>query len=171
MKYEECGTNRVGTGYSSRSQKLRDVALSPTLKQSSPQDFDLLYSINKSAIKENMERAIGAWVKDDQYQYFKDSTLFPENFIIEYNNQSVGFITIKKLTGRIHIEKFCILPEFQNRGIGSQILDIILQDLEPHLKVTLQLFYNNPVIALYLRHGFSEYRRNSKYIYLEYTKP
>lgn len=138
------------------------------LKQSSPQDFDILYSINKSAIRDNMERAFGVWVEDEQYRYFKDSTFFHENFIIEYNKKAVGFITVKKLNDRIHIDKFCILPEYQNRGIGSKVLGRIMKEQQKHKRITLQLFYNNPVITLYLRHGFSEYKRNNQYVYLEF---
>lgn len=142
--------------------------MTPVFKQSTFNDFDFLYSTNKAAIKENMVRAFGQWKEEEQSQYFKNSTVFSENFIIEYDKMNIGFITIKELKNRTHIDKFCILPEFQNKGLGAKVLNKIIKDLKPQRKVTLQVFYNNPCISLYLRHGFVEYKRNQNYVYLQY---
>ena len=74
--------------------------------------------------------------------------------IIEYDNKDIGFYNGEVVeNGDYEIGNICILAEYQGKGIGTKILeDIINQNKECNIK--LQYFKQNPVGRLYERLGF-----------------
>ena len=75
--------------------------------------------------------------------------------IILYDNKPIGTIRIVSNEDCLDIEQFYILPEYQNKGIGSHLLKHILENADKtDLIVKLAVLKINPVISLYRRHGF-----------------
>ncbi len=55
----------------------------------------------------------------------------------------------------IHLGEFYLLPKFQNQGIGTVLLQQVLDEAtEKKLPVRLEVLKNNPVRSLYERHEF-----------------
>ena len=67
----------------------------------------------------------------------------------------LGFSTFKGAP-LINIHDLAVLPEFQQRGIGSQLLDAVRDFARQHrhCAVTLEVHANNPARKLYARYGF-----------------
>ena len=67
----------------------------------------------------------------------------------------VGFSTFKGAP-LINIHDLAVHPEFQQRGIGSQLLSAVSDFARQHVycAVTLEVQANNPARKLYARHGF-----------------
>jgi putative hydrolase of the HAD superfamily len=75
--------------------------------------------------------------------------------IILYNNKPIGTIYINKYENSIEIGQFYILPEYQNNGIGSNVLKGILDNADRDgLTVKLMYLSINPAASLYSRMGF-----------------
>lgn len=73
--------------------------------------------------------------------------------IITKDGIDIGFYNGELLEDTYEIGNICIIPEYQNRGIGTAILKDIL-DANKDRTVTLQYFKKNPVGRLYERLGF-----------------
>jgi ribosomal protein S18 acetylase RimI-like enzyme len=91
--------------------------------------------------------------------------------IILYNNKPIGTIRTVSNEDCLEIEQFYILPEYQNKGIGSHLLKSILDDADKTgLSAKLAVLKINPAISLYRRHGF-ETTGSNEYQYLMERKP
>jgi GNAT superfamily N-acetyltransferase len=67
----------------------------------------------------------------------------------------MGVIAANGPTKSLHIRQLQILPEFQGKGIGSKVLQVVKKRaLQLQLPITLNVLLKNPARALYLRHGF-----------------
>ena len=61
----------------------------------------------------------------------------------------------------LHIKQLQIMPKYQRRGIGSNVLLVVKKRaLQLCLPITLNVLINNPARALYLRHGFEVVNKN-----------
>lgn len=100
-------------------------------------------------------------------QYARD---FPchQQHIIEQNSQPVGQLITNETDTALRIVDIAILPEFQNQGLGSQVLKNLIssaadQDKSVHLSVESA----NPARRLYSRLGFRERASNGIYVEME----
>jgi ribosomal protein S18 acetylase RimI-like enzyme len=66
-----------------------------------------------------------------------------------------GFSTFKAQT-LLNIHDFTIHPAYRGQGIGSQLLEHVIQYARQvqHCAVTLEVLASNPARRLYTRHGF-----------------
>ena len=98
----------------------------------------------------------GEWNEDIQRQYFSDFIdKSKQNIkIIVIKNKNIGFYQDENLeNGDYEIVNICIIPEYQGKGIGTQILkDKITEHADQNIKI--QYFKQNPVGKLYERLGF-----------------
>ena len=118
-------------------------------------DYDFIYQVKKNAYKNYVEMNFGSWNEEDQQGYFakfmeayKDGAV-----IITKDGIDIGFYNGELVDDTYEIGNICIIPEYQNRGIGTAILKDIL-DANKDRTVTLQYFKQNPVGRLYERLGF-----------------
>ena len=73
-------------------------------------------------------------------------------YIIYYANKEVGFYTIHIDDEYVEIENICILKEYQGLGIGTKVINDIINMYDKD--ITLQYFKDNSVGNLYKRLGF-----------------
>ena len=68
---------------------------------------------------------------------------------------TIGTVSIEEAPDHIMLAEFYLLPAFQRRGIGTEVLGKILANADSkHLPVRLQCLKWNPALSLYRRHGF-----------------
>lgn len=58
--------------------------------------------------------------------------------------------------GDVYIDMFAILPEYQGKGIGTQILLNVLEE-NKDVRIYLKTYKENPARNLYQRVGFKKY--------------
>jgi len=64
-------------------------------------------------------------------------------------------------------DEFYLLPQFQGQGIGSKLLQSVLDRAdELALPVKLEYLKWNPVGSLYLRHGFEIASQNDTHFFV-----
>ena len=122
-------------------------------KRAQPSDIAFLLELRKLSMDEHLANA-GLNMSDQQH---KERVLefFDDSFLICCNEQSIGLIKFAVLSQRMHIRQFQILPEFHNRGIGSQVLDLLKTKAQQRgLAISLNVLHKNPALKLYCRHGF-----------------
>ncbi|MBN1356669.1 GNAT family N-acetyltransferase [bacterium] len=118
-------------------------------------DLDFLWNLKKQAMKTVVEKIYG-W--DDIFQY----NLFIRGFrpavirIVQHDGRDIGMVEMMERPFDLFLSRIEILPEFQNRGIGT----IVLNSLKAKSEITgkplrLHVFKVNPAIRLYEKLGFS----------------
>jgi ribosomal protein S18 acetylase RimI-like enzyme len=95
-------------------------------------------------------------IKDASYQ------------LILYKNKAAGRLYLWETDKEIHIIDISLLPEFQGKGIGTQILtDIIQAAKEKNKIVALCVVPGNPAKKLYEKLGFKTIRSENTRDYME----
>ena len=88
--------------------------------------------------------------------------------IILYDDEPIGTIYVGEYQDYIEIEQFYILPEYQNNGIGSNILKGILDEADHSGRmIKLMYLHINPVATLYCRMGFKVVGNNDPFVLVE----
>lgn len=95
------------------------------------------------------------WDEDVQRDFHAEAWKQQKPDIITYDGDLIGTIAAIESEDCIEIGQFFILPDYQNKGIGTHLLKSILNKAEQLGKnVTLRFLKNNPVKSLYARNGF-----------------
>ena len=117
---------------------------------------EFVYQTKKNAYKQYVEANWGPWNEEDQRKYYEKfiSTVAEDAWIIQMNGKDIGFYNGMTLEdGSYEIGNICIIPEYQGKGIGTQVLKDIME-LHKGQDLHIQYFKQNPVGKLYERLGF-----------------
>lgn len=118
-----------------------------------PADLELLYTLNRQLIDtyEDLDSIdypkVLAWVRHNL-----DKSL-PSFVRVLADGTLAGFYCLRPVGERMELDSLFVLPPFQNRGIGTQILKKCLE--ESDIPVFLYVFRKNiRAVALYGKLGF-----------------
>ena len=112
------------------------------------------YQVKKAAEEEYITLMFG-WDEDVQRGFHAKAWQQQKPDIITYDGRLIGTIATNETEDCIEIGQFFILPDYQNKGIGTHLLKSILDKADQLGKnVTLRFLKNNPVKSLYVRNGF-----------------
>lgn len=117
---------------------------------------EFIYQTKKNAYKQYVEANWGTWNEDDQRRYYEHfiDAVADDAWIIQMNGKDIGFYNGLTLEdGSYEIGNICIIPEYQGKGIGTQVLKDIME-LHKGQDLHIQYFKQNPVGKLYERLGF-----------------
>ena len=121
-----------------------------TICQAVAEDIDLFDRIHTENMKGYVEQV-----------YFWNPTLFRDNFVsqdyrvIKSKNKIIGLIKIVATKDSIYLAEIQIDRQYQNKGIGTNIITIIIDKAKLSQKqLWLKLVKGNPVEKLYRRLGF-----------------
>ena len=89
-------------------------------------DFDATLAIKKEALGQYIAQVWG-WDDEIQRQYHQ-SHYHPGNIVLLLcDGQSAGFLETADIPDSLSIINLLLLPKFQSRGIGTQVLKQLLQ--------------------------------------------
>jgi GNAT superfamily N-acetyltransferase len=112
------------------------------------------YQVKKAAEGEYITLMFG-WDEDVQRGFHAEAWQQQKPDIITYDGKLIGTIATIEREDCIEIGQFFILPDYQNKGIGTHLLKSILDKADQFGKnVTLKFLKDNPVKSLYVRNGF-----------------
>ncbi|OGN99804.1 MAG: hypothetical protein A2Y58_03690 [Chloroflexi bacterium RBG_13_51_52] len=134
--------------------------------------YEFVYRVKKEAYGDYIARVFG-WDENKERGFHAKDWEALKPSVILYDNQPVGtFCFTKKgghfFTGRYFIEHFYILPEHQDKGIGSFVLNTLLDTADnAGLPVNLIYFSFNPAASLYARMGFEVIEIKEPFVIME----
>lgn len=112
------------------------------------------YQVKKAAEGEYITLMFD-WDEDVQRGFHAEAWHQQKPDIITYDGKLIGTIATIESEDCIEIGQFFILPDYQNKGIGTYLLKSILDKADRlGRNVTLKFLKNNPVKSLYVRNGF-----------------
>ncbi len=110
-------------------------------------DYSFVYEVKKNDYKEYVIQYWNEWNEEEQKKYFENfiNNAKENSYIIKYDNMDIGFYNGNILeNGNYEIGNICIIPEYQNKGIGTKIIENIIS-LYKDTDIELQCFKTNPV--------------------------
>ena len=118
-------------------------------------DFNFLYNLHKAAIRPSVEATWG-WDEVWQQDYFAQKFEANKRQVIVVDGQDVGVVMIEEREGAVYIGLIEVLPAFQGRGIGTAVIQNILQQAHAQNRpVMLHVLKTNEAgKRLYERLGF-----------------
>jgi uncharacterized protein len=120
------------------------------------EDYNFVYNVKKEAYQKYVKECWGSWIEADQQEYFNKfiNHVKDNAYIIMQGSKKIGFYNGEVLeNGNYEIGNICIIPEYQNLGIGTKVLKDKLEEYKEY-NLEIQYFKQNPVGVLYERLGF-----------------
>lgn len=125
------------------------------------------YQVKKAAEGEYITQMFG-WDESKQRDFHAKAWQQYKPDIITYDGEPIGTIATIGSEDGIEIGQFFILPDYQNKGIGTHLLKSILDKADQLGKnVTLRFLKNSPVKSLYVRNGFQVVHADESLYYME----
>ena len=125
-----------------------------SLRPATAEDCDFLYDLHRAAMQQYVALTWGwdeAWQRDYFQQHFNPE----ECQMITFQGRDVGALSVRKGQTEVSLNFIEVLPEYQNQGIGTAIIQSILEEAHHTSQpVGLQVLKVNPARALYGRLGF-----------------
>ena len=149
------------------------------LRSVHPDDREFLLRVYASVREE--ELAPVNWTREQKdafvrMQFEAQTRFYEENYIgakfqvILADDVPAGRLYIHPRANEIRIMDIALLPEFRGRGIGSALLNEILDDARAaNQNVSIHVERMNPALHLYERLGFCLQEDKGVYLLLEWT--
>ncbi len=140
-----------------------------TFRKCKNADIQFIYELKEKCFKWYVEKIYG-WDKKTQLKLIQnemDEHLDDMN-IIQLGEVDIGIFTFYyDDKGEGYIDMFAILPEYQGKGIGTQILTNILEK-NKDVRIYLKTYKENPARNLYQRVGFRKYEETETHWLMEW---
>jgi ribosomal protein S18 acetylase RimI-like enzyme len=99
------------------------------------------------------------WVDEEQEALFASLWRPEDTRIIVLNGQEIGWAEFRQTGDEVLLKQLYISPAHQRRGIGSQVMQRLLEERCGTAKsMALFVLKNNPAFRFYQRHGFGVVR-------------
>ena len=141
------------------------------LIQAKFEDFEFLYRLKKTTLKEYISKTWG-WNEKWQEEYFSKNFNPDLLKIIMKAGKKIGCISIIYEEDQIFLSLIEILPDYQNKGIGSKLIKELLGKADKIKKpVFLKVLKaNEKAKKLYFRLGFSIKEESETHFKMTYKK-
>lgn len=139
------------------------------IRKATKDDIDFLLDLR---IKTMTEHLINSHFPTDKESHLKriHHSFDNANIIIWYG-QPMGLLKAAYEKDKIEIIQLQIHPDFQGKGFGKQILEIIIEEsLLSQTPVFLSVLKTNPAQKLYFRAGFRIIEENEHSFIMQFSK-
>jgi len=150
------------------------------LRTMSAEDIPFLRSLYASTRADelaltNWDDAMRATFVEMQFraQHTHYTTHYPEAQydIVQLDEVDVGRLYVRRGADEIVLMDIALLPEYRNRGLGSELLRALLEEASASKRpVTLHVEVNNPrALAWYRRFGFVEVSASDVHTFMRWS--
>jgi ribosomal protein S18 acetylase RimI-like enzyme len=135
---------------------MKSSSVAFSFRPSTAQDYAWLWALKRLTMRPYVEQMWSGWDDDAQEEFFRANFNPATIRVIVVDGRDVGLLHVEREPAEIFLANIQLLPEFQNRGLGSAVVRSVLADAEAHrLPVRLQVLKSNRAARrLYERLGF-----------------
>jgi ribosomal protein S18 acetylase RimI-like enzyme len=127
-----------------------------SLRPVSDADSLWLWSLKRATMKAYVEQTWGRWDDTEQAERFRQGFRPADVSIIVLDGHDAGLLHVERSPGEINLVNIQVAPEFQNRGLGTEVMHALLAEARREkLPLRLQVLRVNPARRLYERIGFA----------------
>lgn len=125
------------------------------IRKAAQADVDFTFAVKEAAFREYVEKVWG-WDGADQRELHEVRFASKDVYIIQCHEIDVGYFSTSSTADWVRVYQIFILPEHQQKGLGSACMRLIVSDARAQKKaVRLQVLkINTRGIAFYERLGF-----------------
>lgn len=131
------------------------------LRPATEADYPYCYDLLKQNMFDLFSRHWGGWNPNA----FREDFHAEDTTIVAISDRDVGFFSLRETDSELHLENIQLAPSVQGRGIGTAILERILQS-NTSKPIQLITFTDNPAISLYKRLGFEVTEREQATVHM-----
>jgi ribosomal protein S18 acetylase RimI-like enzyme len=136
-----------------------------------PTDKEMVYRINCAAYRDLVIAQFGAWDETWQRDYFEKKWNPDRYSIICSGDDAIGVLATENYPDHIFLAEIQIDPSYQNRGIGSQIMNELCAEAQHrNIPIRLRVLRLNRARRLYERLGFVQISENATHFYMEWRQ-
>ena len=153
-----------------RASESSGLNMNISLRKAKAEDADFAFQVIKETMRDYAIQTWGSWHAKESKEDAILETMLGSLEIIIYQGCDIG--TLQKVihADNIQIEKIYILPKYQNKGIGSQVLADVMKLAKTERKcIKLEVLQVNRAKELYSRLGFNILDENNERVFLQYT--
>lgn len=135
------------------------------------EDVKFAREAHHKAYYDTIVNQFGNWNMEAQDKFFESDWENGLNYeIILCNDKPCGYCSFEETIDNIILNEIVILPEFQNRGIGSKFLqEKIDESKTKKIPVWLQVLKLNKAMDLYKRFGFVKTGETETHFKMEFN--
>ncbi len=127
-----------------------------SLRTISDADYLWLWSLKRETMRTYVEQTWGKWDDDWQAERFRQNFRPDHVQVIVLDGHDAGLLHVVRSPEEIRLVNIQISPEFQNRGLGTEVMHRLLAEARREkLPLRLQVLKVNPARRLYERIGFT----------------
>lgn len=125
------------------------------LRAAEPADVEAIVELRATVMRLDLER-LGRYDEHRVRQRLRDAFAPQHTSVIVADGAFAGCIAVRPAEDGRWLEHFYLAPELQGRGLGSAVLQTVLQDSDADgVPVRLNVLQGSPAQRLYERHGFA----------------
>jgi GNAT superfamily N-acetyltransferase len=132
-------------------------------------DFVFARQVHHRAYRDVVTKQFGNWNETMQDRFFADEWWTLPFKIILLDDAPIGVLSVRSVNGYLFIHEIQLLPEFQGRGVGTEILqEQITEAKQLALPLKLKVLRKNRAQELYKRMGFVPYKETDIDIFMKF---
>jgi ribosomal protein S18 acetylase RimI-like enzyme len=125
------------------------------LRQATVTDTKFLWDVFRVSMKDYITQTRGEWNEQREKSQFLHQLDLSAARVILSKDLEVGFIMAPIKDNARWIHTICVVPEHQNRGIGTEVIRSIIAETETQkIPLYLSVLKVNPARGLYEQLGF-----------------
>ncbi|WP_372351510.1 GNAT family N-acetyltransferase [Streptomyces sp. KL116D] len=131
-----------------------------TLRPATAADVTAVAEIRAVAMRPDLER-LGRYDEGRVRQRLRDAWAPAHTWVIEVDGELAGAVALRRAADCYWFEHFLLAPELQGRGIGTAVLDALLERCDAEdVPVRLNVLQGSAARRLYERRGFAVERED-----------
>jgi GNAT superfamily N-acetyltransferase len=144
------------------------MAVRLQIRAATHDDTPFLVHLACEAYRDVVTRQFGSWNEREQATRFAAKVARLPFEVGELAGAPVAAVSSSVHADHVFLNDLLVLPEFQNRGTGAELLERVIRRAERlGLPLRLHTLVLNRALHLFERHGFVETSRDEVYVDME----
>lgn len=141
-----------------------------SLRAVSDADHLWLWTLKRATMQAYVAQTWGRWDDAEQAERFRQNFQPQHVHIIVVGATDAGLLHVERSPAEIFLVNIQISPEFQNRGLGTAVMNTLLAEARREkLPLRLQVLKVNPARHLYERIGFAVVGETTTHYQMRWT--
>ena len=137
-------------------------------RPATPADESIARELHERGYRDVVVRQFGSWNQEQQQHFFAEKWFPGEYEILLYDQAECGYVWVTDEEDSVTIREIVVLPEYQNRGIGTRVLkEEIARAHTRNVPVKLRVLAKSRALSLYTRLGFRKCGRTATHILMK----